>query len=109
MLRAMADRRWELLEVARPRLVAAFANRGVAKVDYIANFDHWDRFSVWLCTATDDERDALETNWPAIDMVRSVLVASGFHPDEVADVVTVAQSQETVDRDYESSWFYAMR
>jgi hypothetical protein len=104
----MADRRWELLEVARPRLVAAFSDRGVAKVDFIANFDHWDRFSVWLCTVTDDERDALG-NSAAIDLVRSILVGSGFQPGEVADVVTVAQSQETVDRDYESSWFYAMR
>ena len=101
----MPDRRWDLLELARPSLVAAFADRGVRKIDYIANFDHWDAFSIWLCTGTDQERDHLGTDSPTLDEVRDVLIASGFRPDEVNDITTIAQSQETVDRDYEGSWF----
>jgi len=56
----MPDRRWELLERARPRLHTAFTDRGVTKVDYIANFDN---------------------------------------------LTVVAETQETIDRDFESGWF----
>jgi hypothetical protein len=49
-----------------------------------------------------------------LDAVRAIVVEAGFTPDQVTDLRTVAQSQETVigttsDRDYEGSWFYALR
>jgi hypothetical protein len=33
----------------------------------------------------------------------------GFTPAELADLSVIAESQETVDRQYEGSWYYAMR
>jgi len=119
------DRRWDLLDNARERLVDAFSARGVTQVEYVAAFPDIDTFSVWLCTSTDRERDALGPgDWidPAIDpahpvkvaepvarRVRSVLLDCGFTEAELSKLGTVAQSQQAVDRDYKASWFYAMR
>jgi hypothetical protein len=40
---------------------------------------------------------------------RKVLMSVGFTPAELADLSVIAESQETVDREYEGSWYYAMR
>jgi len=37
------------------------------------------------------------------------LRAVGFSPIDLASSVVIVQSQQTVDRDYEGSWFYALR
>jgi len=60
-------------------------------------------WSCWVVTATDDERDRLAA---AVGLKeRLALVAkAGFPPDSFT-----FQSEETVARDYEGSWFYAMR
>jgi len=41
--------------------------------------------------------------------VRTILLACGLRDRDLDRLTTTAQSQETVDRDYEGSWFYAMR
>ena len=121
----MRDRRWDLLDNARERLIDAFSAQGVTQVEYVAAFPHFDDVLVWLCTSTDRERDALGSeDWidPAIDpaypvkvaepvarRVRSVLLDCGFTEAELSKLGTVAQSQQAVDRDYKASWFYAMR
>jgi hypothetical protein len=62
-----------------------------------------------LLLKSDRERDALGSPDPMLDAVRAIVVEAGFTPDQVTDLRTVAQSQETVDRDYEGSCFYALR
>lgn len=75
----------------------------------LVGFVHPFRVHVWPVTRTDAERDSLPAANPFVDEVRSAIRASGF-PDEHASLDgTVAQSQETVDRDYDGSWFYALR
>ncbi|GIG87370.1 hypothetical protein [Plantactinospora endophytica] len=103
------DPRWHLLTLAQVELLAHFADRGVERIEYIAAFPNFDYFTVWLCTGTDAEREALGTPNPAIDEVRQILRRTGFTAAQLTGLDTIAQSQETVDRDYESSWFYAMR
>lgn len=105
----MTDPRWGMLEAARPELVREFSSRGVIKVEFFAAFPQVDGIAVWLCTATDEQRDALGVPNPGLTEVRSVLLDVGFTADQIGQVVTISQSQETVDRDYTSSWFYAMR
>jgi hypothetical protein len=49
------------------------------------------------------------TEDPYLNEVRAIVDDAGL-PRSAAQVAgTVAQSQETVDRDYEGSWFYALR
>ena len=103
------DSRWPLLPIARQFLVSHLAPDGVVRVEFTAAFPDIDGFGVWLCTATDEEREALGTDNPRYGDVRQALIDCGFTAEQLTDLVTTAQSQETVDRDYEGSWFYALR
>lgn len=101
----MTDVRWAMLQAARSAVRAEFANKGVDRVDYVAALPDPSVW-VWLGTQTDAQRDALASANDLRAQVRRVLA------QEVTGVeitgVTV-QSEETVNRDYEGSWFYAMR
>lgn len=102
------DRRWEMLESARSQLCDVLAPQGVTEVRYIS----WlpmAGVAVWLCTSTDAQRDVLGSSDPAWEMVRTMLHACALRDRDLDRLTTNAPSQETVDRDYEGSWFYAMR
>jgi hypothetical protein len=85
------------------------ASYGVIGADYVVGFVHPFRVHVWLVTATDAERDALHKSNPFLPEVISVILSGDFPAEHATIEGTVAQSQETVDRDYEGSWFYALR
>lgn len=100
---------WAALEQATPRIVDALRDVGVIDAQYVVGFVHPFSVHVWLVTRTDTERDSLPRTNPFVGEVRAAIRESNF-PDEHASLDgTVAQSQETVDRDYEGSWFYALR
>ena len=82
---------------------------GVIGVQYVVGFVHPFGVDVWLVTGTDAERDALGTSDPFLPEVTSAILSRGFPVEHGAVEGTFAQSQETVDRDYEGSWFYALR
>jgi hypothetical protein len=123
----VADRRWGYLDDARQPLLDAFADDGVIRIEYVAGFPEVPLLSVWLCTTTDAQRDALSVHrdrtgmpvervvremrvtTPVATTVRTTLLAHGFTEGDLDGLIVVAQSQETVDRDYEGSWFYATR
>ena len=94
-----------MLLAARRSLTAIFVEEGVERVEYVAALPD-PKVWVWLGTDTDAQRDALATAPRLLERVRQVLA------NEVVDIevagVTV-QSVETVQRDYEGSWFYALR
>ena len=79
------------------------------RIEYVVGFVEPYNVWVWLGTRTDAEREALGTDNPLIGPVRQVLLESGLPLGRVGVIGTSAQSQETVDRDYEGSWFYALR
>ncbi|MBN8808049.1 MAG: hypothetical protein J0I47_07405 [Sphingomonas sp.] len=60
-------------------------------------------WSCWVVTVTDDERDSLAADTELNERL-AVVAKAGFPPDSFT-----FQSDETVSRDYEGSWFYAMR
>lgn len=94
-------------EVAKTRANAALSDRGVGRVEFVTAFSEpFDSF-VWLGTSTDNERDALLDVPDLHELVRDAVQPSGFDLSLIRGVT--AQSQETVDRDYEGSWFYALR
>ncbi|MCI0425155.1 MAG: hypothetical protein L0Z47_04790 [Actinobacteria bacterium] len=103
------DDRWTLIETATPQLLDRLGPDGVTAIRYTAAFPDDDDLAVWLCTSTDTERDRLDTDNPRLDVVREVLAAVGLTNDRLGVLATVAQSQETVDRDYRGNWFYALR
>jgi hypothetical protein len=105
------DPRWEKLECARPSLLAAFAGEGVLRIEYIAAWPDLDGLGVWLCTASNAARDALGPENPRKAEVETILREYGLDDRDLRTglLATRAQSQQTVDRDYEGSWFYALR
>jgi hypothetical protein len=100
---------WAALEQATPAIVRTLAPKGVVDVQYVVGFVHPFSVHVWLVTATDAERDALGSRNPSLAEVTSAILASGFPAEHATIDGTVAQSQETVEREYEGSWFYALR
>lgn len=105
----MADRRWDLLLSARTGLIRRFAADGVYRVEYVAAFPGQDAVAVWLGTSSDAEAEQLRQRTDLVEPVTAALREAGFTAAELSELVVVAQSQETVDRDYAGSWFYALR
>ena len=91
----------------RKILLVALSDRGVRRVEFVTAFiepyDSW----VWLGTPTDSERDELLDVPDLLELVSDAIQASGLDLSLITGAT--AQSQETVDRDYEGSWFYALR
>jgi len=76
---------------------------------FVGAFPEFPGAGVWLCTTTDQERDDLRADTALLKATRDVLREAGLSPLDVAESGVVVQSQQTVDRDYRGSWFYAMR
>jgi hypothetical protein len=66
--------------------------------------DNHVSWSCWIITETDAERDRVKGDSALIAALWKVSSDAGFPPDSFT-----VQSHETVRRDYEGSWFYAMR
>jgi hypothetical protein len=83
-------------------LIAEFAD--VERVEYVPAsgppYGSW----VWLATATDAQRDALAADPKLEERVRQVCAQ---HAVAVRGVTV--ESQETVERDFQGSWFYRLR
>ena len=105
----MSDYRWQVLVNARPALVDAFFHDGVVRVEYVSAFPDHQPFAVWLGTATDSEAVRLRTLPTIRARVHDLLVAHGFEERDLGGLMVVVQSQETIDREYDGSWFYALR
>ena len=87
-----------ILEVVRERLPNARLER-IGPLDF--GTPNW---SCWIVTTTDEERDTLIRDAAYMAGLKAAAEKAGFAPDSFT-----VQSQETVDRDYGGSWFYAMR
>ena len=98
---------WDQLERMREVLVRDLSDRGVTKVEFVTAFVEPFQSSVWLCVSTDAERDELLGQPDLLELVHTVLRSNQLD-GSLVDYAT-AQSQETVNRDYEGSWFYALR
>ncbi|MCS5497420.1 hypothetical protein NY547_09245 [Cnuibacter physcomitrellae] len=65
--------------------------------------------AVWLVVEDDEEARALRTRSDVDEIVSRALREAGLASRDVEGFRVVVQSEETVVRDYEGSWFYAMR
>lgn len=92
----------------KPALLRAFGDLGVIRIEYVSAFPFPDDAWVWLGTSTDAERDALVRSEPEVLVeVRLIAERHGFLAERVSGVTV--QSEETVARDFQGSWFYALR
>jgi len=66
--------------------------------------DERSTWSCWIVTPTDVERDRIRNDSALMDNLWKTSSDAGFAPDSFT-----VQSQETVERNYKGSWFYAMR
>jgi len=89
-------------------LLQTFQASGVVRIEYVAAFPSQDDAWVWLGTATDEERDVLAgAESQSLSEVRLIAESNGFLPEKISGVSV--QSEETIARDFEGSWFYALR
>lgn len=92
----------------KPALLRVFGESGVTRIEYVSALPSQDDVWVWLGTSTDGERDALARSEPQVlAEVRLIAVRHGFVAEKVSGVTV--QSEETVARDFQGSWFYALR
>lgn len=103
------DPRWEALQSARDELLAKFSLRGVSRVEFVAAFPDQLGAHVWLATGSDVDRDALASQPELQVEVLATLRSFGLPPEDIEASGVQVQSQETVDRDFKGSWFYALR
>jgi hypothetical protein len=86
-----------ILKVVREVVPCAYLKR-IGPINF--NPPAW---SCWIVTSTDAERDALANDAELNQRIADAAKA-GFPPGSFT-----YESEETVARDYEGSWFYAMR
>jgi len=98
---------WDELELIRRELIEIFGQRGVHRVEFTTSFSPPFGSAAWLVTKSDDQRDRLLALPDLLGEVRAAMQKGGRDPTLIDEVT--AQSQQTVDRDYDGSWFYALR
>jgi hypothetical protein len=70
---------------------------------------HPRHLAFWVKTDTDAQRDALQADPDLQRRLREVLREVRYPAAAIDEVGFAFESQETVDRDYEGSWYYAMK
>jgi hypothetical protein len=98
--------KWLALSRLKQNLRREFRNEGVHHIEYVVAFTSPYQFWAWLGTSTDAERDQLANDPTLTDRVRRLAEKRGL--GALLEGVSV-ESQETVDREYEGSWFYRLR
>lgn len=97
---------WRALKRLAKALRREFARDGVAHVEYVIAFSDPFDFWVWLGTRSDRDRDILATEPTAGERIRAL--ASAHEVGELYEGFSV-ESQQTIDREYQGSWFYRLR
>ena len=105
----MTDPRWAVLEDAARKLLSALAPIGVDRIEFVTAWPDLNGVEPWLVTASDAAADAVRDHPGLHERVVTLLRSAGLAEQDLADLRVEVQSQETVDRDYEGSWFHAMR
>jgi hypothetical protein len=96
---------WRALSKFRSTLLKHFRADGVDHVEFVVGFVEPFNFWVWLGTDTDAQRDDLSSpDLPA----RVTAVAEQQGLAALLEGFSV-ESQESLDREFEGSWFYRLR
>ena len=97
------------LAIARavPRLVDALGEWGITDVRWFLAF-HGEPV-LWLETRTDAEKAAVAARECFTEQVREILTEAGLDADLARRARVTVESAQSVERDFEGSWFYAMK
>jgi hypothetical protein len=93
----------EILRLARQRVPGVRLDR-VGPINIEAGSSGSPSWSCWVITSTDVEKEMLANDPALLPLLLKAAAEAGFAPASIT-----FQSQQTVDRDFEGSWFYAMR
>lgn len=95
---------------------AAFRDMAAARghpVTGLFSFGAYDihprHLAFWLTFDRDGARDAFLADAALIGEMRAKLLDLGYPAEGVPHAGITAESQETVDRDFEGSWWYAVK
>jgi len=92
---------------AVPAIVRATAPHGVTDAYWFIAYYGYP--VVWLVTATDAEKAGVIAHRVLRPEVLAALGDAGVALDLLERAAVTVQSQETVDRDFGGSWYYAMK
>lgn len=92
---------------AVPLMVSSLARHGVTGVHWFLAFEGYP--VVWLVTQTDAAKAVVAEHESLRADVLVALAKGGVAPDLVAQAVVTVESQETVDREWDGNWWYAMK
>lgn len=60
----------------------------------------------WICVESDNQRDLLKSNIELQKELKDLLVKQNYPYDAIKHIKINIESQETVDRESEGSWYY---
>jgi hypothetical protein len=65
--------------------------------------------AILICVATDAQRDSLLKDPDFLGRIRRIVADCGYPEDSVGQIGFTAESDETVDRDWNGSWYHALK
>lgn len=65
--------------------------------------------AIWVTTDSDSQRDTLIDDAGFQKAARDILRKNGYPEESIPLVVITFESEETVKRDYEGNWWYAVK
>lgn len=97
---------WDRMSRLNTSLLAEFGPQGVSRVEFVTAFSEPFQFRVWLGTSTDEERERLTEDASVMSRIRRLAAVESL--EDLLEGYS-AESEETVDRDFQGSWFYRLR
>jgi len=97
----------DAVTAAVPMIIGSLAANGVTNVHWFLSFHGYP--VIWLVTNSDAEKERVTEHGCFRTEVLSALAEAGVADDLVERTHVTVESEQTVDRDFEGSWFYAMR
>lgn len=93
------------VEAMITRIVASQTSENHWVTHYGANYLHPRHLVFWICVQSDRERNRLQADSVLIARLRQTLVDANYPLEGREDVFIGFESQETVDRQSEGSWY----
>lgn len=97
----------QAVDIAAKRAANELADQGVT--GSISFLGYFIEPVIWLVTEHDSERDRLKESDRMRDTVLRSLREAGVREDLIQGAGVTAQSQETVDREFGGSWWFAVK
>lgn len=65
--------------------------------------------AIWVSVATDEQKNMLKAHPELIEKFQEAILELGYPAESVPEIGYAFESQETVDRDYNHNWWYAVK